>query len=69
MWIYEKKLIYPMPTLRPNANLAKLIGNLLGGPNGEITASMTYINQRYCMPYTRVQALLTDIGTEESQHR
>lgn len=68
MWIYEKKLIYPMPKLRPNAHMAKLVNALMGGANGEMTAATTYLNQRYCMPYTRVQALLTDIGTEELSH-
>lgn len=68
MWIYEKKLIYPVKNLRPNARMAKLIAMLLGGPNGEMTASTTYLNQRYCMPVGCVQATLTDIGTEELSH-
>lgn len=68
MWIYEKKLIYPMPKLRPNAHMARLVASLMGGQNGEMTAATTYLNQRYCMPYERVQALLTDIGTEELSH-
>ena len=48
--------------------MAKLIAMLLGGPNGEMTASTTYLNQRYCMPVGCVQATLTDIGTEELSH-
>ena len=68
MWIYEKKLIYPMPKLRPDAHMAKLVNALMGGANGEMSAATTYLNQRYCMPYKRVQALLTDIGTEELSH-
>ena len=67
MWIYEKKLIYPMPKLRPDAHMAKLVNALMGGANGEMSAATTYLNQRYCMPYKRVQALLTDIGREASE--
>ena len=65
MWIYEKRLIYPLGDIRPNPRMAKLTAMLLGGPNGEFTAATTYLNQRYCMPCGAVQAILTDIGTEE----
>lgn len=68
MWIYQKRLIYPLPYLKPNPRMAKLIANLLGGPSGEFSASTTYLNQRYCMPLDSVKAILTDIGTEESEH-
>ncbi|MGM9643008.1 MAG: manganese catalase family protein [Eubacteriales bacterium] len=40
----------------------------LGGPDGELGASMRYLNQRYSMPYREVSDLLTDIGTEELGH-
>lgn len=40
----------------------------LGGPNGELGASMRYLNQRYTMPLRELQGLLTDIGTEELSH-
>ena len=68
MWIYEKRLIYPLGDIRPNPRMAKLTAMLLGGPNGEFTAATTYLNQRYCMPCGAVQAILTDIGTEELGH-
>ena len=68
MWIYEKRLIYPLCEIKPNPRMAKLISMLLGGPNGELTASITYLNQRYCMPCGEVKAILTDIGTEELSH-
>lgn len=64
MWIYEKKLIYPLGNIRPNPRMAKLLAMLLGGANGELTASLTYLNQRYCMPCPQVVAILSDIGTE-----
>lgn len=62
MWIYEKRLIYPVRIKRPNLRMAKLIAMLLGGPNGEMTAANTYLIQRYTMPLDSVRATLTDIG-------
>lgn len=68
MWIYEKKLIYPVMVTRPDPAMARRLQMLLGGASGEFTASTTYLNQRYCMPVSCVRALLTDIGTEELSH-
>ena len=39
-----------------------------GGPDGELAASMRYLNQRYAMPYNEVVGILTDVGTEELAH-
>lgn len=41
---------------------------LYGGPDGEMSASMRYLSQRYSMPYGEQKAVLTDIGTEELAH-
>ncbi len=68
MWIYEKKLQYPVKIKNPNPMLAQIIISQLGGPDGEIGASMRYLNQRYSMPYKQVVGILTDIGTEELAH-
>ena len=68
MFQYEKALQYPVKIARPNARLAKMIMSQLGGPNGELGASMRYLNQRYTMPLRELQGLLTDIGTEELSH-
>lgn len=38
----------------------------LGGPDGELGASLRYLSQRYSMPYAELKGLLTDIGTEEA---
>lgn len=65
MWIYEKKLQYPVKIKNPNPRLAQIIISQLGGPDGEIGASMRYLHQRYSMPEKQVAGLLTDIGTEE----
>lgn len=68
MWIYEKKLQYPVRIKTPNARTAHIIVSQLGGPDGELGASMRYLNQRYEMPYRDVAGMLTDIGTEELAH-
>lgn len=68
MWIYDKKLQYPVKIKNPNANYAKIIISQLGGPDGELAASMRYLHQRYSMPYDKVRGILTDVGTEELAH-
>lgn len=68
MWIYEKKLQYPVRIKNPNPALAKLIISQYGGPHGEIGASLRYLSQRYAMPYPELRAILTDVGTEELAH-
>jgi len=68
MWEYQKKLQYPVNIKCPDANAAKVIMSQLGGPDGELAASMRYISQRYAMPYRDVAGILTDIGTEELAH-
>ncbi len=68
MWLYEKRLIYPVKLTKPNVRLAKLIGNLLGGSAGETSAGLTYLNQRFVMPDAQSRAILTDVGTEELSH-
>ena len=68
MWAYEKKLQYPVNIKNCNPKLAQAIMSQLGGPDGELAASMRYLNQRYAAPYAQVKGLLTDIGTEELAH-
>ena len=68
MWQYEKKLQYPVNIKKPDARMAKVIISQLGGPDGELAASLRYLNQRFAMPYAEVKGLLTDIGTEELAH-
>ena len=69
MWIYEKKLQYPVRITRPNPKIAKIIITQFGGPDGELAASQRYLSQRYSMPFKKVAGILTDIGTEELAHR
>lgn len=68
MWVYEKKLQFPVQIEHPDPSFAKIVITQIGGPDGELSASMRYLNQRYAMPYDRVKAMLTDIGTEELAH-
>ena len=65
MWIYEKKLEYPVKIKRPDAKAAQIIISQLGGPDGELGASMRYLHQRYSCPYDKVTGILTDIGIED----
>ncbi len=68
MFIYEKRLQYPVKIKNSNPKLAKIIISQYGGPHGEIGASLRYLSQRYAMPYPELRAILTDIGTEELAH-
>lgn len=68
MWVYEKTLQFPVNIKNPNPKLAMAIMSQLGGPDGELAASLRYLHQRYAMPVKEVRALLTDIGTEELAH-
>ena len=68
MWQYQKKLQYPINIKNPNPKFAKIIISQYGGPDGEMTASLRYLSQRYSMPYSDLKGLLTDIGTEELAH-
>ncbi len=68
MWIYEKKLQYPVKIKNPNPKYASIIISQAGGPDGELGASLRYLSQRYSMPYREISGMLTDIGTEELAH-
>lgn len=68
MFVYEKKLQYPVKITTPNAKYASIIISQYGGPDGELGASLRYLSQRFSMPYPELKAVLTDIGTEELGH-
>ena len=68
MFIYEKRLEYPVQVKRTDAKMAKAIISQFGGPDGELGASLRYLSQRFAMPYREVIGVLTDIGTEELNH-
>lgn len=68
MFVYQKKLQYPINIKNSNPRLASVIISQYGGPDGELGASLRYLSQRYAMPYNEVKGVLTDIGTEELGH-
>lgn len=68
MFVYEKKLQYPVKIKNPNPRLAAIVITQYGGPDGELGASLRYLSQRYAMPFDELKGLLTDIGTEELGH-
>lgn len=68
MFVYEKRLQYPIKIKNTNPKLAALIISQYGGPDGELGASLRYLSQRFSMPYPELKGLLTDIGTEELGH-
>ena len=68
MFVYERKLQYPVKIEATNPELASVIISQYGGPDGELGASLRYLSQRYSMPYPELRGLLTDIGTEELGH-
>ena len=68
MFVYQKKLQYPVKIARPNPRLAAVIISQYGGPDGELGASLRYLSQRYSMPFDELKGLLTDIGVEELGH-
>lgn len=67
MFVYSKKLQYPVKIARSNPELARIIITQYGGPDGELGASLRYLSQRYSMPFDEIKGLLTDIGTEASK--
>lgn len=68
MWTYEKKLQYPVRVDGPDLKIASILYDQYGGPDGELSAGVRYINQRYYMPIKEAEGILTDIGTEEFAH-
>ena len=68
MFLYEKKLEYPVNIRKKDLKMAKYLMAQYGGPDGELGASLRYLNQRYTMPDDKGRALLTDIACEELDH-
>ena len=68
MFIYDRKLQYPVKIKNPNPALAKIIISQVGGPDGELAASTRYLSQRFSMPDRNIAGMLTDIAVEELGH-
>jgi len=65
MWIYMKKLEYPVTITKPNPRMAKALMAQYGGPDSELAAATRYLTQRFSMPDKRCAATCNDIGTLE----
>ena len=68
MWIYQKKLEFPVNITTPDLRVARALMAQYGGPDSELAAGCRYLTQRFSMPDDRVRATLNDIGTEEIAH-
>ena len=68
MWIYQKKLEFPVRITNPDLTVAKALMAQYGGPDSELSAGMRYLTQRFTAPDDRIRATLNDIGTEEIAH-
>ncbi len=68
MFIFEKRTQIPVRINNKNPRLAGIILTQYGGPDGELSASLRYLSQRFSMPDNMGIGLLTDIGTEELAH-
>ena len=68
MWYYIKTLQHPVNLKSKDLRMAQLLISQYGGPDGELSAALRYLNQRYSMPTNKSKGLLTDIGTEEMAH-
>lgn len=68
MWIYEKKLQFPVKITQPDGRMAKVILEQFGGPDGELAASLRYLSQKFTMVTPEAKATLNDIATEELAH-
>jgi len=66
--MYEKKLQFPVRVSNKDVRMAQAVLNQYGGPDGEMSASMNYLTQRFSMPLNETKGLLTDIGVEELGH-
>ena len=69
MWIYEKKLQFPVKITTPDARLAKIMIEQYGGADGELGAVLRYLSQKFTMVTPEAKATLNDIATEETAHQ
>ena len=58
MWVYEKKLQFPINIKRPDPKAAQIIISQYGGPDGEANAALRYLSQRYSMADRTASAIL-----------
>lgn len=50
MWIYEKRLEYPVRITKPDPRMAKLLMAQYGGPDSEVYANKEIVDDRAFLP-------------------
>jgi Mn-containing catalase len=68
MFLHHKKLMYTVRVERSNPELATLMLEQFGGPQGELAAAMRYFTQALGETDPGRKDLLFDIATEEISH-
>ena len=63
MWIYEKKLEFPVKIKKPDGRLAKIMIEQYGGSDGELGAALRYLSQKFTMVTPEAKATLYDVGS------
>ncbi|PPT96573.1 manganese catalase family protein [Xanthomonas arboricola] len=68
MFMHNKRLMYTVRVAEPNPDLATLMLEQFGGPQGELAAAMRYFTQALGEDDPGRKDLLFDIATEELSH-
>ncbi|CAD0362735.1 manganese catalase family protein [Xanthomonas hortorum] len=68
MFMHNKRLMYTVRVAQPNPDLATLMLEQFGGPQGELAAAMRYFTQALGENDPGRKDLLFDIATEELSH-
>ena len=68
MWVYEKRLEYPVNIKKKNLKFAKVLVTQFGGANSELISALRYISHSFTMPTDAGRALMIDIACEELAH-
>ncbi len=68
MFMHNKNLMYTVRVSEPNPELASLLLEQFGGPQGELAAAMRYFSQGLSDEDPGRKDLLIDIATEELSH-
>ncbi|KLD69813.1 manganese catalase family protein [Xanthomonas pisi] len=68
MFMHNKRLMYTVRVAAPNPELATLMLEQFGGPQGELAAAMRYFTQALGESDPGRKDLLFDIATEELSH-
>ncbi|HET6396584.1 MAG TPA: manganese catalase family protein [Pseudoxanthomonas sp.] len=68
MFMHNKRLMYTVRVAEPNPDLASLMLEQFGGPQGELAAAMRYFTQALTDEDPGRKDMLYDIATEELSH-